>query len=578
MIELSPLPTLDKHAPGASSKDETMAQLSNFEDLLTLVGGWSRYQKTVLGFFFIICMFLAYATYTPILFLYTPDHHCSVDHIWNVTNDQTRSWSREELANMIIPFDEVTGKRSSCLIYDIPSRQLTQVTKANITNFPTTKCTHGWTYNITGLFSSAINEMDWVCDDAWRGPFSQSMFSMGAIFGKVVFGYVADSYGRLAACYASNILLMLAGLATPFFTDFIGFISMRFLQGIAFDTFFAVFYVLALECVAANKRALIGNLALALGMTVAGCFEPWALYFLKDWKILNTILYAQVVVIMLAPWFVFESIRWLASQGRIDDAFETLLKIGKVNEKEVHPDLKPVIMKILSNEQIDANGEASTKQKQAILWDLFKTPNMRKNFILMVIVFMFTHGLFDMNVRIIGNLEQSIFITFTISAFLELPADLLAIVGLDWIGRRWSAFLSLILSGIAMLTGALLTSYPIALLIMTMIGRLCVTYALNTVFNICLEIVPTVVRGQGMAMAKLLADLAIFTSPYVVFTGSIHMAIPFIIIGVLSILSGILAVFLPETADEHLPDTMEDGEAFGRNQDFWNVPILKRLK
>eukprot|EP00094_Tigriopus_californicus_P000702 TCALIF_00680-PA protein Name:"Similar to Slc22a1 Solute carrier family 22 member 1 (Mus musculus)" AED:0.29 eAED:0.29 QI:95/0.62/0.44/1/0.75/0.88/9/32/567 len=567
MIELSPLPTLDKHAPGASSKDETMAQLSNFEDLLTLVGGWSRYQKTVLGFFFIICMFLAYATYTPILFLYTPDHHCSVDHIWNVTNDQTRSWSREELANMIIPFDEVTGKRSSCLIYDIPSRQLTQVTKANITNFPTTKCTHGWTYNITGLFSSAINEMDWVCDDAWRGPFSQSMFSMGAIFGKVVFGYVADSYGRLAACYASNILLMLAGLATPFFTDFIGFISMRFLQGIAFDTFFAVFYVLALECVAANKRALIGNLALALGMTVAGCFEPWALYFLKDWKILNTILYAQVVVIMLAP-----------CQGRIDDAFETLLKIGKVNEKEVHPDLKPVIMKILSNEQIDANGEASTKQKQAILWDLFKTPNMRKNFILMVIVFMFTHGLFDMNVRIIGNLEQSIFITFTISAFLELPADLLAIVGLDWIGRRWSAFLSLILSGIAMLTGALLTSYPIALLIMTMIGRLCVTYALNTVFNICLEIVPTVVRGQGMAMAKLLADLAIFTSPYVVFTGSIHMAIPFIIIGVLSILSGILAVFLPETADEHLPDTMEDGEAFGRNQDFWNVPILKRLK
>ncbi len=25
--------------------------------------------------------------------------------------------------------------------------------------------------------------MDWVCDDDWRGPFSQSMFSLGGIAG-----------------------------------------------------------------------------------------------------------------------------------------------------------------------------------------------------------------------------------------------------------------------------------------------------------------------------------------------------------------------------------------------------------
>lgn len=87
-------------------------------------------------------------------------------------------------------------------------------------------------------------QMDWVCDDAWRGPFSQSMFSVGALFGTILFGYVADTYGRLSAWYASNIVLMVAGLATPFMNEFIGFSCMRFLQGMSFDSFFTIFYVL----------------------------------------------------------------------------------------------------------------------------------------------------------------------------------------------------------------------------------------------------------------------------------------------------------------------------------------------
>lgn len=86
--------------------------------------------------------------------------------------------------------------------------------------------------------------MDWVCDDAWKGPFSQSMFSFGSLFGTIALGYVADSFGRLTAWYTANILLMITGLATPFMTEFVGFTCMRFLQGISFDSFFSVFYVL----------------------------------------------------------------------------------------------------------------------------------------------------------------------------------------------------------------------------------------------------------------------------------------------------------------------------------------------
>ena len=53
-------------------------------------------------------------------------------------------------------------------------------------------------------------------------------------------------------------------------------------------------------------------------------------------------------------------------------------------------------------------------------------------------------------VRLLSNLNYSIYATFTISAAIELPADLLAIWGLDWLGRRASAFVSLTLSGLCM--------------------------------------------------------------------------------------------------------------------------------
>jgi hypothetical protein len=56
-------------------------------------------------------------------------------------------------------------------------------------------------------------------------------------------------------------------------------------------------------------------------------------------------------------------------------------------------------------------------------------------------------GLFDAHIRNIANLNFSIYITFTISNLLELPADLLAIWGIDNFGRRWSACVSILLSG-----------------------------------------------------------------------------------------------------------------------------------
>ena len=56
--------------------------------------------------------------------------------------------------------------------------------------------------------------------------------------------------------------------------------------------------------------------------------------------------------------------------------------------------------------------------------------------------------------RNIKNLNFEFYLSFTIVAAVELPADLFNIFGVDWIGRRWTAALSLLLCGLTMLVCA----------------------------------------------------------------------------------------------------------------------------
>ena len=60
----------------------------------------------------------------------------------------------------------------------------------------TAPCANGWVYNTSEFFTSAATDMDWVCRDAWKGPFTQSIFYAGGVVGTLAFGVVADHYGR----------------------------------------------------------------------------------------------------------------------------------------------------------------------------------------------------------------------------------------------------------------------------------------------------------------------------------------------------------------------------------------------
>lgn len=51
---------------------------------------------------------------------------------------------------------------------------------------------------------------------------------------------------------------------------------------------------------------------------------------------------------------------------------------------------------------------------------------------------------------------------------------------------------------------------------------------------------------------------------------------PYLVLGIMAVVGSITCLFLPETAMENLPESMEEAESFGQLQGFFYVPCLSK--
>jgi len=82
----------------------------------------------------------------------------------------------------------------------------------------------------------------------------------------------------------------------------------------------------------------------------------------------------------------------------------------------------------------------------------------------------------------------------------------------------------------------------------------------DIVYQVTGELQPTVIRGIGMGFSSLIGETFNSVMPYIVYSAGVYQMLPMIILGILSIIGGICTLFLPETKDKPMPQTIEDGE------------------
>ncbi len=75
------------------------------------------------------------------------------------------------------------------------------------------------------------------------------------------------------------------------------------------------------------------------------------------------------------------------------------------------------------------------------------------------------------------------------------------------------------------------SDYPVAVIVMSMWGRFFITYSFTTGYQMIFEVMPTLLRGQGSAVANVFSQAAQFASPYIVYSVRSNIEIIFLLKG-----------------------------------------------
>ena len=137
-----------------------------------------------------------------------------------------------------------------------------------------------------------------------------------------------------------------------------------------------------------------------------------------------------MATIVVVPFILPESCRWLMARGRKEKTLRILRRIARINRREVEDRVWAEVAELCDTKSRDVERSNYTYV------DLFRSPNMRRISLLTILMWMVTSCIFDTTVRNIKNLNFEFYLSFMITAGMELPADLASIPGINWLGRR----------------------------------------------------------------------------------------------------------------------------------------------
>ncbi|XP_044762229.1 organic cation transporter protein-like isoform X2 [Coccinella septempunctata] len=415
----------------------------------------------------------------------------------------------------------------------------------------TIKC-HSWVYNTTYHPSSRAIEWNFVCDRRWMGSVSQSIFMFGILIGCIILNNLADRIGRKPVfCWAASICFV-SGVCVAFTTQYYLFLFLRFILGMTSVPGTTTGFVLTMELVGPNKRAAVGvgyQAVFACGIILVAF---WG-YIIKDRQFLQISYGMHALPLILHWWLLDESPRWLWVKGRYQESLEIIEKALKFNGST----------KKLKIDKIIPRSESETKRKDASLLDLFKMPIMRKR-ILIVGFCWFSNSLVYYGLSL-GNesMKGNPFMVIFLMGALELPGYVVVIFFLSKLGRRFLIAFNMIISGFCCVLSVSLTMGSIASNVFVYSGKCLIACSYSVIYIHSAELFPTMTRNSAVGFASMCARISGTITPIILLLDSFDPKVPCMIFGVITIFSGYLTLYLPETLGTIMPSTIEEGEKFG---------------
>ncbi|XP_055716130.1 organic cation transporter protein-like [Phlebotomus papatasi] len=539
-----------------------------YDDVLPHLGSFGPYQRRI---FFLVCLpaiSCAFHKLAGVFLLAKPDHRCLLPF---EADNATFVSDPDFPPNMTYPWDAVNSKWSTC--ERLQANFTSQYFQAGIPANHSVSC-EKWVYDDTMYVSSTVTEWDLVCSKSWLSATSDALFMVGVLLGSIIFGHMSDKLGRKPIFFASLVIQVIFGVLAGIAPEYLTYTISRIVVGATTSGVFLVAYVLAMEMVGPSWRLFAGTIMMmffSVGYMLTAAFA----YFFPGWRALQIALTLPGLLFLCYWWFIPESARWLLSKRRKEDAIANIQKAAAENKVTIPTEVLDNLIEPETKEDIDKPAPS--------LFDLFKYPNLRKKSLLIFFDWFVNSGTYYGLSWNTNNLGGNILLNFVISGAVEIPAYTFLLLTLNRWGRKTILCGCMLMAGtMLLLTMAVPEDKNWLIILLAMLGKLAITASYGTIYIFSAEQFPTVIRNVGLGAASMVARFGGILAPYINFLGDIWKPFPMIIFGAMAFAGGLLSLFLPETLNQTLPDTVAEGERFGlkknKDLDMGNSEEMVELK
>ncbi|PSN47342.1 Organic cation transporter protein [Blattella germanica] len=317
-----------------------------------------------------------------------------------------------------------------------------------------------------------------------------------------------------------------------------------------------------MELVGSKSRVLAATLITsfyALGQALTGLIAWW----LQDWRLILQVSYLPSLLCISYYWLIPESVRWLLTKGRTKEATEIILKAAKTNGVTLSERVM-CKMRESSNPKQDEK-EDTDEPLPGALYQVFKSKILLTRLIISIfcwVSIMFVYFGLTVNSVLIGSHKYT---SFILVALTELPAYVATYLSMNKFGRKFSLCSTLILSGVFCTSFAFLPpGLHWARLLLYSLGKFSITISYTVMYVLNAELFPTELRHSLLGACAMFGQIGSILAPQTPLLERVMESLPLLLFGGMSVLSGLLALYFPETLNVKLPDTVGEAEKIGK--------------
>ncbi|KAH8404447.1 hypothetical protein KR222_002056, partial [Zaprionus bogoriensis] len=524
----------------AATKDNQL------DAIIIHIGQFGRFQ--IVNYLMLCLPIICNALYS-VSYIFTAStvvHRCNITACDSINSSFIEPW-----LNFTIP--EHNGDWDQCEHFQTLSEIDGSCDSGYFNNSQRISCEAGYKFRDREMTIST--EFGIFCADRWKLSMVGTINNVGQFVGIPLGGFLADRYGRKLILIVTGVLSALCGLARSYAFDYYSFVFLEFLDMAVGSTLFPTAFLLAIELVGPKHRVLAA-MVISLTYGLAEMSMGYLAKYLLNWRMLLRALYAPALLHLVLILYLPESVRWLLSQSREEQAIETLREAAQVNRRELPEEQLTEL--IQANRRTLAQAHAADGHYSAR--QIYSALGVR---IAQCCFLWFTNTLIALGLTLNStSLGGDKFMNFSMTGLMQLPGVVLATLLMHRIGRRWtlSFFLStcsVLLIGMAFSESA----YPSLAPVLYFLAKMSSTGSFVLLYFFTSEMFPTNCRNSLLSFCSMVGRFGSMLAPQTPLLMSYYKYAPHLLFATFGILSSILATFFPETANKVLPTTLEESRA-----------------